>query len=253
MPTNVKIFGERHSGTNLLAQLLEENTSCRLFPGSALERQDTHGRISRMLVRVPALRELHAEYLLGNPEPRFAWKHAATHFRDPENLLGVVTLFLVKHPLSWLVSMARRPHQFFGQVPSNPSALADVPIPTRRRELLGRVSLTPLEIWQNKARSYLSLASELEARNQRVVFVSFEKLVANQVETLLSLKDVLGHVTPEPRAIEVSTKGSNLNHTDYARYYQEEHWRSSFEAREISRLLGRIDENLLQRFHYAIE
>lgn len=113
--------------------------------------------------------------------------------------------------------------------------------------------MAPLEIWQSKVASYLSLASVLEDRGQKAVFVSFEDLVTDQLGTLFRLREVLGGFPREPKVILESTKSSNLKSSDYARYYREERWRRSFEVGEISRLLGRLDEKILGTFNYENE
>jgi hypothetical protein len=251
MATEVKIFGERNSGTNLLETLLKQNTSCRLLPGSVLGRPDIHGRISSLLSPVPALREIHADYVLREPAPRFAWKHAATNFSELDDLNDVTVLFLVKNPLSWLVSMTRRPHQFFGNLPNSPAKLADVRVQTRKRELLGCAVMTPLEIWQSKVRSYISLESLLKPRNEKVVFISFEELVSDQLATLSWLGEFVGGISKNPGPVLKSTKQSNLNAGDYENYYREEKWKSSFLPGEIPPLLARLDKEILLRFNYG--
>jgi hypothetical protein len=250
MAAEVKIFGERNSGTNLLEALLRENTSCHLLPGSVLGRPDIHGRIAGLLSPVSSLREIHADYVLGDPRPRFAWKHAATNFDKPEDLDNVTILFLVKNPLSWLVSMTRRPHQFFGDLPKSPAGLANVQIRTRKRELLGRAIMTPLNIWQSKVRSYISLESLLKLRNGRAVFVSFEELVSDQLGTLSRLEEFVGGSSKSPAPILKSTKQSHFNADDYKKYYLEEKWKSSFLPSEIPLLLARVDQDILFRFNY---
>ncbi len=250
-PLSIKVFGERHTGTNLLEKLISRNSQSVILPGTTGQHRPLQWVISETLGAWPEARELFVDLTSIGIDPRYSWKHAATRFRDsrPFETSGIV--FLVKHPLSWLVSMSRKPHQFPRWVPREPNALATTRVATLTRERLGRARLLPLEIWCEKVRSYLHWSSELSRHGIPHMFLRFEDLVMSQGDSFDQLRPLLVRPITSPAIIESSTKDQKREHSYYEDYYGRELWREHFSTNQAARLLEGIDPELLLRFRYS--
>ena len=250
MTGSVKIFGERHCGTNLLGALITANSDSLLEPGTVRERSRVLGFGARLLTLTPSGREALADWVFRDGNPLHAWKHAATRFDHVVAFRGHTVLFIVKHPLSWLVSLARRPHHLPSSVPKNPTALAQFPVETWNRERLGRARLTPLQIWQEKVSSYLECASKLAESKVAHRIIRFEDLVDNQPRLIRELGELLVRPRSEPVGILRSTKRSHQTADDYATYYREEAWRGEYRPEDAEMLLARLDPKVLDQWGY---
>jgi hypothetical protein len=201
----VKIFGERNTGTRALKALLEQNLGASLLPGTAAELESK------------AETETEIDALFRGRPAAHAWKHCATRFDDISSLADCLTIFVVKHPLAWLVSFFDRSYHW--RRAQTLAEFAATPCATVERELLPGC-FKPLDLYREKVDSYLALAPRLNA-----AFVRSEDIVLDPEAVLRGL-GLTGAFSP----LERSTKDAGKTLADYQRYYGEELWRSRLEG-----------------------
>lgn len=239
----VKIWGERNSGTNLAAALISANSSHVLLPGKYAELVRLNPRLPppTQLKRLPrSLRENIIDLAFRTSPASHGWKHSSPAYLGDERLPPLITLFLVRNPLSWLVSLHKNPYHLGPRVPMSFSSFLATRFNTLGRERLNKVALTPPEIWLRKLEAYVSICERLSTSRSLPRLSLFENLVTCQVTELKSWKLWLSDPA-QVREIVKSQKGSQFSSSDYANYYANELWRrdlSEDETLEASRLFS---------------
>lgn len=267
--SRVKVFGERNTGTNVLSQLVEANSSSKCLPGTEPEI-DPRGwqRAQAPWIIGTRMKEWCFDRIFAGQDPLHAWKHCATNFEDVGIFAGVLVLITVRHPASWLISLFRNPYQCLRPVPPTLAEFLDFPWETNRRERLRRRVFTPLELYEAKIDSYRNFTDRLAELGVEHRYVRFEDLVVEQERTFGTIADGLLMPRQDFQPVQSSTKDKGLfrkaaqrqalasdTHASrdldyYRRYYGEERWRERLVGleQEINR---RVDWSRLQAFGYA--
>ena len=158
----IKLYGERNTGTNWIAELVAVNLAVRQLPGVAPPfvrwlRRTLPGRASGW---VPDL------WFACTHKRNLGWKHGAVRTHATRHPAVTIT----KNPYAWLLSLHRRPYQ-----PSQPQGIdfetfLRTPWQTVGRDNMRRVTLeTPVHLWNAKCRSYLGLENAVHIRYQDVL------------------------------------------------------------------------------------
>ncbi|MEO1550949.1 MAG: hypothetical protein AAFR93_11040, partial [Pseudomonadota bacterium] len=148
----VKVFGERNTGTRAIIRMLRATKRVRLrcAPRGAAGADpalqaaiDAHFKGGWRKLYQAAL--AHAQ----DPEitPDDPWKHAAPQLTPMLIHAGVATLFAVRDPYSWALSMARRPYHMFGPRPESFQAFLTRPWMSAVREGVDPVLPSPLHLY----------------------------------------------------------------------------------------------------------
>ena len=101
---------------------------------------------------------------------------------------------------------------------------------TLRRDRLGEVALSPLDLYAEKLRSYDSFAEKLGAAGIGFSYLRFEDIVARQREVFDEISPRLRSPASEVACIEGSTKDRRLTRSDYIRRYCTDEWRGELLA-----------------------
>jgi hypothetical protein len=267
--SSVKVFGERNTGTNVLSQLVEANSSSKCLPGTEPEI-DRKGwqRAQAPWIIGKRMREWCFDRVFAGQNALHSWKHCATNFEDIAIFDRTLVLITVRHPASWLISLFRNPYQCLGTIPESLAEFVEFRWKTTGRERLGRRTFTPLQLYQAKIDSYLSFTDQLSRFDIAHHFVRFEDIVADQKSTFDAISNdlLMPHQDFEP--VQSSTKDKGLfrkaaerralasdgpasKDLDYYRaYYGEERWRERLAGLEAA-INGRVDWDRLDRFGYA--
>jgi hypothetical protein len=251
MNDRVKIFGERNSGTHALATIVRSNSQSLYLPSVEREFHPLLARIvnDRRSPIPAALRERLNDWMFRDPSPLNAWKHCATNFPNASAFEGVLVLFTVRHPASWLLSLFKHPyHQLTPKAPDLRS-FAAAPWKTVGRERLDRGSFLPLELYRLKLRAQLELADRLSVRAIAYRFVRHEDLVLRQAGVFSSIREEL--LNPAADFVESGPQAKPgarpLEH--YRTYYGGELWRQ--ELTGLERMINdQVDWDSLRRFDY---
>ena len=251
MPANrVKIFGERNTGTNALSRIIEENSDARCLPATSGEVNPFLGRIGNMdWLPGKRFRERLLDSVFEGKGPLCAWKHCATNFEDAAPFDGVLVLFTVRHPASWLVSLFKRPYQRLERQPDTLAEFVESKWETAGRERLGRAIFRPLELLQAKLDSYVSFADKLAQRGIAHQFVRFEDIVLNQASVYSSIAPKLENARADFEELQTSTKDRSKTLEDYRDYYGNERWRETLAGLEAE-IDAQIDWAKFKRFGY---
>ena len=251
MPANrVKIFGERNTGTNALSRIIEANSAARCLPATSGELNPLLGRIGNTSwLPGKRMRERLLDSIFEGRSPLCAWKHCATNFPDAAAFEGVLVLFTIRHPASWLVSLFKRPYQRLERQPSTLAEFLNSKWETTGRERLGHASFRPLELLQVKLDSYSAVVDKLTQRAIGHRFVRFEDIVLNQAALYSSIAPELEKASADFRELETSTKDNSKTLEDYRDYYGNERWREALTGLEAS-IDAQIDWTKFERFGY---
>lgn len=251
MPANrVKIFGERNTGTNALSRIIEANSEARCLPATSGELKPLFGRIGNTeWLPGKRMRERLLDSIFDGQGPLCAWKHCATSFPDAAPFDGLLVLFTMRHPGSWLVSLFKRPYQRLRRRPATLAEFLNSKWETVGRERLGRASFRPLELLQAKLDSYVGFADKLTDRGIAHRFLRFEDIVLNQAGLYSTIAPELENARADFHELESSTKDRSKTLDDYRDYYGNERWRKALTGLEAS-IDAQIDWSKFARFGY---
>ncbi len=258
----VKIYGDRNTGTRVLARAIEANFPVRLLkPGFrpreaelAAEVKRRRGFLARRAPVEEAVIDAAAEGLVASD---FGWKHAvpplatiaAARGRTAKCLFVLVT----KHPLFFVASLHRRPyHDLVLRFPK-PSLARFVhqPWKTVGRELMDGATLaSPADLWRAKAEGYRALLATVP----HGLHLAYEDFVADYDGALDRIAAALGRPGRPSggwKRPEASTKGDEANFADYARRYDRARAGEGFSAADAAFVEARAGAELMAAFGYA--
>jgi hypothetical protein len=247
--SQVKIFGERNTGTNALKELIERNSNSVCLPGTETELHPLLGRIVNSGFLRPSASEAVRDFIYSRPSPRHAWKHCTTNFEDVSTFEGVLVLLAVRHPASWLLSLFRHPYHRSGPSVSDVATFMQTPWKTARRERLGGRSFLPLELYRTKLDRNLKFAQRLSAAGIENQFIRHEDLILEQPAVFRSISEHLKEPRRDLQPLESATKHSGRTIEEIRTYYRNEEWRTELEGLETE-INQAIDWEHVARFGY---
>ncbi len=248
-----KIYGERNTGTNFVAELLRRNFAVHClqsynriheYAGAMAKNlpEEPAGGIRNALLELESRRTLFAD---------FGWKHGA----PPRDLIASAphakqTLFIciAKHPLAWLRSLANRPYNLVDEVPKSFSRFIRQDwTMTPRDNLPGRDRVNVVELWNRKNATFQDLRSLAD----RCLILAYEEILNDPAGFLSS---VSGHLIARGNDFVwsfPSTKGDSMTFEQYRKKYQEQDFCNDIPAKDMDFIRDRIDENLMSAFGYS--
>ena len=156
MINQVKLFGERNTGSNYLEKLIQINLD---------DLQYLKGTAPRMLraflkpLGFYSREKLIDFYFSLTEDKNLGWKHACADMLDlyaayeKENN-QVLFLCLIKNPYSFLLSLYKNPYHFNHQCSTFSDFLRKEYTPHYREKSAIQKYKNPIEIWNDKLRSY---------------------------------------------------------------------------------------------------
>lgn len=242
----VKIFGERNTGTNALKALIERNSSTKVPPSVAKEIDPAFETVKRIFAVLPGLygarfTEAYIDRLFGGRDPRLAWKHTATRFKDLGTLGERSVVITTRHPASWLLGLHRRPYHALSEVATAFPAFLTMNWKLLQRDNLDNDTMLPGGLWSAKARSHLAFAETLARRNVAFRIVKFEDFVVDQRASFGALKPLLSDAADDPAIIRDSTKDRSKDHAYYRDYYGRERWTEEIDGESAEIIRRTVD------------
>jgi hypothetical protein len=250
----VKIFGERNTGTNALRLLMQRNSEARLHPSVRAEVNWSFQAWVRRLRRLPGggrLADAYMDWRHAAAPPTDLWKHSAPRPSDARGLAQSLVVVTTRHPASWLVALHRRPYHARSPVPPAFGAFLAMRWRPMLRDRIGLARLTPIELWNVKARAHLALLDALDATGNPGERVRFEDFVADQLACFRRLAPHLAGACDEPRIVEESTKDTDWNRERYSTYYADRQWMADLSPADIDTINRGIDWQAARRLGYA--
>ena len=239
----IEVVGERHSGTNYLISLIGLNLNCNVLCGTA----------PKWIRKTPVFKEPLTDLyfkLLWNSRGT-GWKHRLI---DPASSIKIEqndirgTVFLVRDPLAWLVSMHRKPYH---QKTNKSMELIDFAYSQwhpRPRDRVYSKSMTVLQLYQMKVRSYIEASNTLK----NTIILRYEDVV---LDSKVELKKIasrfsLGQGEEWFTNINKSTKGDQRSSTEFRSYIEGRKWVSHYKEEHVETILRSIDSELLGELEY---
>ena len=244
MAAFVKIFGERHTNTNYLQQLITLNLEVTQLPGVAPKHL-------RTLERWLPFANFRDNYFDKHFHKHLGWKHACVdnqRLQQSDIFKQCLFLTLTKNPYAWLVSLHRRPYHYLDTITgTNFKDFLQTPWQLLPREQITEQSLTPIELWNKKNYSYLSLASQYTLNlTSEALLEKPEQVVQHISERIcLPLKGSFQDITQ-------STKKTTKDRAFYKDYYLNQRWLSEYTEETLAIVNTSIDKELMQHFGYSI-
>lgn len=244
----VKIYGERNTGTNYLSRLLQLNVEVREIEGVV------PSKLSLLQEWLPGKEWLRDLYFSASFPKTLGWKHACVIESGVLNQHEIVNddLFFVtltKNPYAWLLSLYRRPYHQKYRVKPDFETFLQMPWKTVSRDNLGvRAVSSPVELWNRKVSSYGNID------DMRAVHVSSEELVSEPEQVLDRICDkfALGRKNSSFLDHESSTKKDGKDRQYYNNYYRNELWREKLSDRAIELIDSRLDKALVRKLGYRM-
>ena len=255
----IKIYGERNTGTNYLAQLLVRNLDVRLLPGVVPKN------VSRLSSRADRLGDalgvgqtrsgerIKDLWFASTFRSNLGWKHVLVPVdRLTKYELARRTTFvtLSKNPYSWAISMFKRPYHSRGNGHEDLGMFVNSPWQTVGREHAPKTYSSPADLWNAKNWAYRLLLGKLPVANIR-----YEDLLQAPSEVIERVRQ---RCEARPLATEYtnvmdSTKGeSDKGYSFYQQYYLGERWRDELDADTVSTLNSMLDPELVTSLGYEL-
>lgn len=251
MSALIKIYGERNTNTNYMSKLIELNLDAQEVPGTV---PVSIIKIQKMLQKIfPDNEQVRDIYFYLTYGRNLGWKHTAVKPVEVLKKYDIVKsklafLTITKNPYSWLLSLYRRPYQQYYQQEPSFEEFLHLPWKTVARDNSGRLLKNPMELWNIKNSSYLSL-TELNALNITTESI-FEdpSAVMHKISSELSI----GKVSENFINYERSTKDVTKDGDYYRDYYINEKWRNNLSSEAIAIINEAIDKKLMAHYGYNV-
>ena len=252
----VKIFGERNTGTNWLEDLIMKNYDIPVIHHRGIINQETTDFERDFIASLPKAQRVFVEEsvkdsIFYRATHLFGWKHSSvvseileTHPKFRETAF----IFLVKNPFSFIKSLHKRPYNTLVSLPKKVDEFVETPWPTLRRDYIDKAILnTPVELWNYKVSSYFDFL----AKNDNAILIRYEALLENH-EFLFDIIDEKFKLKAKSRTpILKSTKFDKLNTNDYQKKYLKSNPSSGLSQNSIELIQSVLDERLMKSCQYS--
>lgn len=241
MINQIKILGERNTGTNYITKLLSQNMDVRILgggPSYSWEKWFGLGNISmNSFFFISGWRNL-------------GWKHAApnltTNKIDKCNFIVVV-----KNPYSWLLSLHKRPYHNWDAAQLPFSEFIEAPWPLMHCDNIKSRSVTPVELWNIKNKAYYDLTQKTKS----AMLIKYEDILdspenfVRRVSATLNLR-LRGDFVLQSQGAKSADKNKSFDF--YRDYYLNESWQERLAQSDISIINECLDTKLMDKLGYSM-
>ena len=247
----IKVYGERNTGTNYLAKLIQSNLDVVQLRGTPARPINY---LYRKIPGLPISELLQDIYFKYTFHRNLGWKHsevlpvnALEDFEITRNNLYFITMS--KNPYSWLLSLYSKPYHYFRRWEDKPDfeTFLGTPSPVMIRENAAGTYASPIDVWNQKNASYIQLRDAFSAVN-----LKYEDLVANPEGIISSICSELGLEKKQEtfRNREKSTKENKKDYGYYREYYVNEKWREKLSDEAITLIDRKLDDRVMAYYKY---
>ena len=183
----------------------------------------------------------------------FGWKHAYAGGFRADTLKWHLTVIAVRHPISWVFSLYKNPHNVISPSKQSFKEFLCTPIQTLGRENLGREKLHPLDIYARKLTGYIQLSHKISRANGTLIFCRFEDFVRDQKqlgEAILKSCDVKP-THGELREVTEDTKSKGKGYQSYRSKYMSSDWLDEIPEDGFEFAENQIDWRAMSYFNYC--
>ena len=236
MNNQVKIFGERNTGTNYLAKLIRSNLNVNIIRGTVPRKS--------LFMLNEFTKDL---FFFFTKKYNLGWKHSYIDLNKISRLLSIVTL--TKNPYSFLLSLYKNPYHYIGDKPKTFEGFINNHWIVRKRDnLSNNVLKNPIELWNIKNKSYMDLYFKKE---DICLNLKYEDLVADPRKIIMRIASKFSlDLNQDFLNYQESTKNSKQRFEDYQRYYMNEEWKVKLHSKHINLINKYLDEEVMSFFQY---
>lgn len=246
----LKIYGERNTGTNYLAELISNNLETKLI--SAVVPKAVGFLINILPGGSELMRDI---YFYINFRNTLGWKHSLVNLGLLKKyndclLKNVKFVTITKNPYSWLLSLYKRPYHQYGPPKPDLESFLTSPWRTVGRENAPRQYGSPVILWNQKNASYIQLAKEYPTLN-----IKYEDLLSDPKEIIERISTVfsINWKRSDFVNIDKSTKEDSKDFSFYRDYYLAERWKEKLSQKAVEIINEQLDRQVLAHFGYEIQ
>lgn len=256
----IKVFGERNTGTNWLESLVMNNYDIPVIHHRQIIKQKTTEAEQKFIESLPKKNRIFVRERVNDcifeyrAKHLFGWKHTAVISdgleQHPEfKKTGFV--FIVKHPYTFIKSLHKRPYHALTEVPQSVDKFITTPWPTLHRDNINQPLLSsPVELWNHKVRSYFKF---LELNRENAVLFRYESLLENHELLFKSLEEKLCLASKSRLPVLESTKPADrLGTADYRAKYLQKEPASGLNTSSIQLMKSLLDPQLVKQCQYKL-
>lgn len=241
MAKQLKVFGERNTGTNYITDLILLNYPVHILSDGPPYWWEKRFGLSGLSMEC---------YFLLTAWRNLGWKHAVPKLskRQTQSTNFVV---VTKNPYSWLLSLHKRPYHNWESRNLSFNEFLMAPWPLMRCDGINAESLTPTELWNIKNQSYLRFVDSVDT----AILVRYESVLEDPATLLHELSLLVGYPLEENfQLLDKGAKSSDKHKTfnEYRDYYLNELWREKLSAEDLARINQSLDPDLVRRLGYSI-
>lgn len=196
-------------------------------------------------------KEAHIDAVFADTGLLNAWKHSALNFDNDESLPhDVYIILMVRHPMSWLLSLFRKPYHAIYPLEDKFEDFLTQCWPTVARDRLNKIITTPIDLWNLKLESYKRFY-ECYSDTGQVRIIKFEDFAWSQKSAISGACRDLQLSTENFIELTQSTKEGRKDVNWYRNYYQSEMWRIEVSQLGWQILDHKLDRELSRYFNYV--
>ncbi len=251
----IKVFGERNTGTRAVSLMLARMPHVQRRVGQRVSPL-INGQVEAAILAEMrgSWRRLYLHALRDEAAARESakdpWKHAAPVLTPEMAAAGVRTICMHRNPYSWFLSFARRPYHLKGPPANSLDAFLHRPWMTERREGVGAVLASPMQLWTLKlaaAERYRVAALDEDLPCEFIAFETFVQDRRAVLEQVLSDMDTCCEGLAD---LEENTKPGDANLDTLAKYYAKEAWKQDLTQPLVAGINALVDWDLAGRLGY---
>ncbi|MBT9317469.1 hypothetical protein [Leptothoe spongobia] len=255
--TQIKVFGERNTGTNWLEDLLMKNYDISIIHHREIIHTQTTELEKKFVSSLPQSQQVFMQECINDSifeykaAHLFGWKHSAivadTLKKHPK-FEETGFIFLVKDPYTFIKSLHKRPYHALSKLPKNIDKFLETPWPTLRRDNINTPLLsTPIELWNYKVTSYLDFLE----KNSNAILLRYESLLENHEYLFDVIEDKFLLKAESRLPIVKSTKYDRMNTNDYQKKYLKTSPSSGLNSASLDLMRSVLDERLMKSCQYS--
>ncbi len=244
----IKIYGERNSGTRFLTKLIRQNLRVKLLRGVAPPKT-VRAIAAEMDLDLEAARDLYFEQSFAET---LGWKHSQAlppeQYCPFERVNGhLIFVTISKNPYAWLLSMHRRPYHQGWRRSLTFKQFLTTPWTTLGRDNTAAELSGPVQLWNEKNRSYMKLSEGLNAIN-----LTYEALLTEPEKMMHNIAEqaVCDWKNESFQLVDFLPGNHNKGYDYYRRYYLGELWKGQLDSTAIRLINDRLDREVMAYFNY---
>ena len=243
--SNIKVFGERNSGTNFLSEFLRLNIDLNV-----LEHRKLPELQSIVASLPPSLRTIAQEKLIDHQrmaelDENYGWKHSSTdiaYLQGSQLFETTMFIFIVRNPYAFLNSLYRRPYNALYKDWRDRRDFLRTPWLCNLRDRVPYPLLeSPVQLWNYKNASYLKTHKELPDRS---ILIRYEDLVTDPGRILEKLQSFVPLRNGQVQIPEARVKKVSGFYVDYLKQVKSYTPTMDFSPTDITFIKGMLDEQL---------